>query len=254
MDLHLNTSLADGYHSNSQRARVITEAWMAENMYCPICGRQHVRHFEANRPVADFWCENCKAEYELKSKEGKFGHIINDGEYDTMIDRITSLNNPNLFFMSHNGETVIDLVLIPRFFFTPNIIVKRKPLAPTARRAGWTGCNIDISLLPEKGKIFIVKNEHVEDEELVINSYAKIVRLQTKDLQSRGWLMDTMKCVDSIAGDTFTLDDIYSFENALKIKHPDNNFIKDKLRQQLQKLRDKGFIEFLGRGHYRKLN
>ena len=49
------------------------------------------------------------------------------------------------------------------------------------------------------------------------------------------------------------LNQIYSFENELKIKHPENNFIKDKLRQQLQYLRDKGFIEFLGNGHYRKI-
>lgn len=65
--------------------------------------------------------------------------------------------------------------------------------------------------------------------------------------------MDTMKCVDSIEGDDFCLDDIYAFEGVLKATHPGNNFIKDKLRQQLQVLRDKGFIEFVGRGHYRKL-
>ncbi|MBL7991777.1 MAG: restriction endonuclease, partial [Candidatus Kapabacteria bacterium] len=33
-----------------------------------------------------------------------------------------------------------------------------------------------------------------------------------------------------------------------------NNFIKDKIRQQLQVLRDKGIIEFVSRGIYQKKN
>ncbi|MBQ1398560.1 MAG: restriction endonuclease, partial [Clostridia bacterium] len=36
-------------------------------------------------------------------------------------------------------------------------------------------------------------------------------------------------------------------------KHIHNNNIEAKIRQQLQILRDKGFIEFLERGHYRKI-
>lgn len=47
---------------------------------------------------------------------------------------------------------------------------------------------------------------------------------------------------------------MYAFEDKLKIKYPNNNFIKDKIRQQLQILRDKGIIEFTGRGIYKKLN
>jgi len=37
------------------------------------------------------------------------------------------------------------------------------------------------------------------------------------------------------------------------MKYPNNNFIKDKIRQQLQLLRDKGILEFTSRGNYRKL-
>jgi type II restriction enzyme len=47
---------------------------------------------------------------------------------------------------------------------------------------------------------------------------------------------------------------MYKFENLLQIKHPANNNIKPKIRQQLQILRDKGFIEFLGNGKYRKVD
>ena len=46
---------------------------------------------------------------------------------------------------------------------------------------------------------------------------------------------------------------MYQFEDILKVKHPRNNNIRPKIRQQLQFLRDKGFIEFLGDGKYRKV-
>lgn len=46
---------------------------------------------------------------------------------------------------------------------------------------------------------------------------------------------------------------MYKFENMLAFKHPENHHIKDKIRQQLQMLRDHGMIEFTGRGYYRKI-
>ena len=51
--------------------------------------------------------------------------------------------------------------------------------------------------------------------------------------------------------ETFSLNDMYSFENYLKIKHPENNNIKAKIRQQLQILRDRGYLKFISRGKYK---
>lgn len=62
-----------------------------------------------------------------------------------------------------------------------------------------------------------------------------------------------MKCIDEIRSDTFSLEDIYKYEMSFKLKYPKNNFVKDKIRQQLQIIRDKGFIEFKGRGKYKKI-
>ncbi len=76
-----------------------------------------------------------------------------------MISRITSFRNPNFFFMTYKNYAVDNFILIPNHFFTPQIIIKRRPLGTNARRAGWTGCNIDISAIPDTGKIFIVKNQ-----------------------------------------------------------------------------------------------
>lgn len=256
MDLHFNQSLASGYHSGSQISRVITEDWMARNMFCPVCGAPVLGHYEANKPVADFFCEDCKSDFELKSKESKtalVSHKIADGAYGTMIERITSLNNPHLFVMTYANWSVNNLLIIPKFFFVPAIIEKRKPLADTARRAGWVGCNIEIGSIPESGKIFIIRNSKQEDKSKIVDLYQRTLALQTSKIDNRGWLMDVLKCVERIPKNDFTTQEMYAFVDELQRKHPDNNYVQDKIRQQLQFLRDKGFIKFTSRGHYKKI-
>ena len=49
----------------------------------------------------------------------------------------------------------------------------------------------------------------------------------------------------------FVLQDVYAYAGQLQDLHPDNRHVPDKIRQQLQVLRDLGFVEFLGRGRYR---
>ena len=102
MNLSFNTKLAEGYTSNSQIARILTENWVLSNSYCPSCGNLPLNEFENNRPVADFYCRSCLEEFELKSKNGKLSSIINDGAYESMIKRITSDTNPNFFFLTYD--------------------------------------------------------------------------------------------------------------------------------------------------------
>lgn len=255
MDLHFNQSLASDYHSGSQITRVLTEDWMERNMFCPVCGAPVLGHYEANKPVADFFCDDCKSDFELKSKESKtakIGHKIADGAYDTMIERITSLRNPHLFVMTYANWTVNNLLIIPKFFFVPDIIEKRNPLAKTARRAGWIGCNIEIGNIPENCKIFIIRNSKQEDKSKVIDLYQRTLSLQKTEIDSRGWLMDTLHLVERL-DETFTIKQMYAFVDELQMKHPNNKHIPDKIRQQLQFLRDKGFIVFKGHGVYKKI-
>jgi type II restriction enzyme len=49
----------------------------------------------------------------------------------------------------------------------------------------------------------------------------------------------------------FALQDVYAFAGQLQELHPDNRPVREKIRQQLQVLRDMGFVEFLGGGRYR---
>lgn len=255
MNLAFENKLATKYYSETQRARVLTENWVNQNMYCPRCGSLHINHFENNRPVADFYCPLCRSEYELKSKDGNLGQKINDGAYNTMIQRITSNDNPDFFFMSYSKKELMvrDLIFVPKHFFVPSIIEKRKPLSPTARRANWVGCNILLSKIPQQGRIEIISNGKVIAVNDVVLKVAVSSKLKIKDINSRGWIMDILNCINKIDSITFSLEDIYSFEHELQNKYPQNHNVRPKIRQQLQLLRDKGFIDFLGNGTYRKV-
>jgi len=253
INLNIYSSLADNYCSNSQKIRVLTENWVNEYIYCPSCGKT-ILQYENNRPVADFYCVNCREDYELKSKKGNFGKKITDGAYATMIDRLNSNSNPNFFFLNYdkNSFDVINFMVIPKHFFVPDIIEKRNPLSVTARRAGWIGCNILLQTIPESGKIFYIKNGKEENKNKILESWNKTSFLkQPKNLESKGWILDIMKCIDKINKSSFNLYDIYQFEKYLKLKHPENNNIQAKIRQQLQILRDRHYLKFEGRGRYK---
>ncbi len=255
MNLRFNTSLAEGYRSGSQIARVLTEDWLARNMYCPICGKPTIRRAEPNAPVKDYVCDNCLAQYELKSKRtdnDNFQSTVADGVYRTMIGRINSLDNPSFFFMHYDRYEVNNLIIVPKCFFTPAIIEKRAPLPETARRAGWEGCNILLRSIPDIAKIPIVNHGEVRSIDDVVKQYNRVFNLQTHSVESRGWLMDTLHLVERL-DETFSLHQMYAFVDELKVKHPENKHIPDKIRQQLQFLRDKEIIEFKGRGVYRKI-
>lgn len=171
-----------------------------------------------------------------------------------MIERINSNNNPSFFLLSYDKSwTVNNFLIIPKHFFTPEIIIKRPPLKNTAKRAGWVGCNIDISKVSENGKVYLVKDSSVINPKEVTASFQKTLFLREKSKESKGWILDILNCIDLIKKEKFSLDEVYKFESDLKLKYPNNNFIKDKIRQQLQILRDKGIIEFSGRGNYKKV-
>jgi len=171
-----------------------------------------------------------------------------------MIERLSSNNNPNFFLLTYDRETfrVKDFLSVPKYFFVDSIIEKRKPLAPTARRAGWVGCNIVIQNIPEFGKVFYVKNGVKKSKDEVLSKWNKTNFVKTtNDLDAKGWLFDVSLCIDQIKKRDFSLDEVYAFEPILKAKHPANNNIKAKIRQQMQFLRDKGILEFKGSGQYK---
>lgn len=68
-----------------------------------------------------------------------------------------------------------------------------------------------------------------------------------------GWTLDVFNIVNKIEQNIFTSTNAYEFIPVLQEQHPDNHFIDEQIRKQLQILRDLGLIEFVTPGVYRKL-
>src|SRR5271154_1183227 len=178
------------YASGSQSARAWTEQWVRTWAYCPNCGVSKINPFPNNSPVADFHCTSCKEEFELKSQKSRFGSKVLDGAFKTKCERLDADNNPNLFLMNYDLKqlSVVNFFIVPKHFFVREIIEERKPLAATARRAGWVGSNILLSRVPESGKIHIVQNSMARPKEIVLQEWQKTLFLRDESLEARGWL------------------------------------------------------------------
>ncbi len=239
------------FESASQKVRVSTEGW-ARRVGCPNCGAPTLHSLPNNSPVADLSCPNCPEEYELKSKKGRFGPRVTDGAFATMQRRLVARNNPNLMLLAYDAATneATDVLVIPKHFFTLDLIEERPPLAATARRAGWVGCNINIAKVPAAGRIILLKDRTWTPKSVVHEQWRSTLFLRETNLDARGWLLATMKVVERIRRSEFTLQEVYAQEAELQALYPDNRNIRPKLRQQLQMLRDCGYLDFIGRGTY----
>jgi hypothetical protein len=241
------------YTSGSQSARALTEQWVRTWAYCPNCGAPKINPFPNNSPVADFHCSACKEEYELKSQKHQFGNKVLDGAFKTKCERLAADNNPNLFLMNYDLKqlSVTNLFVVPKHFFVREIIEERKPLAPTARRAGWIGSNILLNQIPQSGKIYIVRDGRVANKDSVLTQWSRTLFLRDQRQDARGWLVDVMKCIEDLGKPEFQIEDVYAFEDRLSRLYPGNRNVKPKIRQQLQYLRDRGYLDFVSRGYYR---
>lgn len=251
MKITFNTQLAQPYKKNSQKIRVLSENWVGEEIFCPNCGC-NVSSYENGKPVADFYCSNCKEDYELKSEKDSMSKKIVDGAYRTMIERLQSANNPNFFLLNYDAKNyeVLNFAVVPKHFFVPEIIIQRNK--GLKKRPNYIMCSIDLTEIPKSGKIFYIKNKKIESKKRVLENWNKTLFLrESKKTELKGWILDIMKCIDKLEKNEFTLDEMYSFENLLSQKYINNKHIKDKIRQQLQFLRDKNYLKFIGKGEYK---
>jgi type II restriction enzyme len=157
-----------------------------------------------------------------------------------------------IFFLNYDSKqlSVTNLFVVPKHFFVREIIEERKPLAATARRGGWVGSNIVLSQVPQSGKIFIVRDGRPESKDSVLARWRSTLFLRDQGQETRGWLIEVMKCIESIEKREFHMDDIYAFEDHLSVLYPGNQNVRPKIRQQLQFLRDRGYLDFVSRGNY----
>jgi type II restriction enzyme len=252
MDLTLPTPRAH-LKSASQVARVSTEGWAVDNFYCAACGTC-LTAYPPNTKVYDFYSPECRENFQLKSASHVFSTSILGGEYKTTRESILKDTFPSLILLHYDRARwmVEDLSLIHRACITTSCIAPRTPLSFTARRAGWQGYTIRLREIPAQGRIEVVRQGQVREKADVLAQWKHTDSLLKSRPETRGWLADVLRCVERCFT-TFTLTNVYAFEDELSAKHPENHNIRAKIRQQLQVLRDLGFIEFLGSGEYRSL-
>jgi type II restriction enzyme len=273
MNLSMTGGLADAYRSGAQRTRVVTEAWGESNLYCPNCSSPRLDRLKHNTKASDFSCPKCGFWYQLKGQKTAIRSTVTDGAYESMMDAIRSDRAPNYYFLHYDLPTwtIKNLLLIPKFAFPASAIIKRPALKATARRAGWVGCNFALDRIPVDARIDIVRDPPSQMSSYgglgqVVSSPA-LVREQFKKIKSafaelstreRGWTLDVLNMVRRIEDEgrgrgrlEFSNEDVYAYERELEALHPDNRHIRDKIRQQLQVLRDRGFLVHLGRNRWR---
>lgn len=272
----MSDELALGYRSSSQRARVITESWGEQNLYCPNCPSPSLKRLANNTEARDFACPRCGFEYQLKGQLGPLLRVI-DGAFDAMMRAIRQDRTPNFYFLRYERVNwrIEDLMIVPSFAFPPSAIIKRKPLGPTARRAGWVGCNIQMTRIPLDARIAVVRDGNETPAAQVREKFRRVKPLKDISVKERGWTLDVLNLVRRVsegrgrgnesgsgrpgAGQRlltsspteFTNEDIYAHARELEQLHPDNRHVKDKIRQQLQVLRDAGLLIHVSAGVWR---
>jgi type II restriction enzyme len=242
-----------GYKSNSQRARIATETWALQNLYCPNCTSLRLQPTRTGFAVTDLQCPICADGYQLKGKRGPIGGKVRDAAYSAAIRAAERNEFPHLVLLSYQAipGTVVTLQVVPGAFITPIALEAGRPLAPTAKRAGWIGCNIILNDLPKSARIFMVENGLPRQIRFVRAEWRRWRFLRTQDVQTRSWFNEILKRVENLGKDDFPPTEIYAFEDELARLFPRNRFIRPKIRQQLQVLRDRGFLEFRERGQYK---
>jgi len=271
--------LAAAYHSGAQRARVVTESWGESNLYCPNCSSPKLTWLEPGHPASDYSCPRCGFWYQLKSQRSRLGESITDGAYAAMMNAIHHDEMPSLYFLHYDLATwsVRNLLLVPSFAVPPSAIIKRKPLSPTARRAGWVGCNFALNRIPMDARIPLVttiagqgrarspseprgtdswasrpyQQTVIVPPEEVRAQFKRVKPLKDISVKERGWTLDVLSAVRRLGKTEFSTSDAYAFTRELEQLHPDNRHVRDKIRQQLQVLRDAGLLIHVERGVWR---
>ena len=192
--LRSRRKVSKAYKSNSQRARIATELWAQQNLYCANCDYTSLHQAPANMPAVDLDCLGCGACFQLKAQSHPFSRRIVDAAYRAMVRAIRENRTPNLFALQYDLAewTVANLILIPSFAFPLSAIEKRNPLGPQARRAGWVGCNILLHSIPSDARISIVRDRKFVCSERCSSTIPSSSSLQETDPEKRGWTLDVL--------------------------------------------------------------
>ncbi|MFY1675274.1 DpnI domain-containing protein [Plantactinospora sp. WMMB334] len=129
------------------------EELIVRKVRCPGCKRSErtLRRLPPNFKCADVICDFCGylAQVKTKSLRGPLPDIcpskIPGAAWAPQLARMEAGIYFSLFIVLENDLGMMSIFLLPRDLQVPDMFVPRKPLGPTARRAGWQGFTIDLS-------------------------------------------------------------------------------------------------------------
>ena len=250
MDLSLDSGLLVGYSSGRQQARLVTEMWASSNFYCPNCLEPQVSPEKVGSPLVDFRCSNpsCGQTFQLKSQKSKFGRVLRDAAYRPWINSMKLGTTPNLTLLQYDVRRlrVVNVEVIPSFFLRPSCF--ESWLLST--REHYEMCSIHLNMIGPDARIKIVQGGEIMDQTQVQAQFKSFAWMRHASWRNRGWTADVLRCIRDTGKTQFTLHDVYAYESTLQKLHPENKFVRPKIRQQLQVLRDRGFLTFTRPGCY----
>lgn len=248
----MDPTCAAPYKSPSQIVRVISEQWGAQNLFCVACNQNRLSETPANTKAFDYYCADCETRYQLKSTK-RIGSRVMDSAYEVMIASIRSDSAPHMLVLNYSESwSVQNLFMIPSICLTESAIIKRKPLSPDAERKDWVGCDVNLREINPNALLHIVRDGDAITKRRARAEFELLMPTRRRNEAAKGWTRDVLEIVSELQTN-FTLSDVYRFEPELKLLHPNNRHIKDKIRQQLQLLRDCGVLKFVSDGNYKKL-
>jgi type II restriction enzyme len=96
----------------------------------------------------------------------------------------------------------------------------------------------------------VVRDQIISPAGEVRDRFRKVKPLSELSVTERGWTLDILNLVRRLGSVEFSNEHVYAFERELETLHPGNRHIRDKIRQQLQVLRDRGFLLHLARNRW----
>lgn len=255
MNLKCNTDVAAHLKSRSQMARVISEDWLAREGYCLNCTSNRLEPTRAGTVACDYLCPGCRQPYELKAAAKMHSGIVPDGGYESMLRRIRNADAPSLMLLNYTQDWwVRGLVAIHPVFLTPAVVLRRaKPHIRPKSNAPYQMCDLNLRLIPADGKIVLVADGKEVAKSRSRELFRQSCRFAEVPMADRGWAALVLAVVRRLGKAEFTYTDLYRFEEELHAAYPQNNHIRPKIRQQMQRLRDLGYVEFVAPGEFRVL-
>ena len=145
------------------------------------------------------------------------------------------------------------------------------------------GAGRPLNRVPVEARIAVVTESEVTPEKEVREKFKRVKPLKDISVTQRGWTLNVLNIVRRLVNsegraprdqnisdksgrrgtppsEIFTPADVYAFERELEALHPDNRHVRDNpvnkkhragIRQQLQVLRDLGFLLHIERGIWR---